>query len=282
MQNLFISDLHGNKKKISSLFDHIKETLPDAVFFGGDLLPNSYSLKESMDEFINEIYLRPISSIKNQKPSIRFFFILGNDDPKTYESIFLTADEEDLIDYVHMKTVSYQNYFVTGYACIPPTPFQLKDWERYDVSRFLDLGVIPPEEGIHSVIFDPDEIKYGTIKEDLEKLIQNAQPQKTIFLFHSPPYNTHLDRADLDGKYVDHAPVDVHIGSIAIREFITTYQPAITLHGHVHESVKLTGQWMQRFDRTYSFSAAESSDVLSIVTFDPGEPEKTKRITFPV
>jgi hypothetical protein len=181
-----------------------------------------------------------------------------------------------------MKTVSYQNYFVTGYACIPPTPFQLKDWERYDVSRFLDLGVIPPEDGIHSVTYNPDEIKFGTIKEDLEKLVQNAQPEKTIFLFHAPPYNTHLDRANLDGKFVDHAPVDVHIGSIAIREFIKTYRPAITLHGHVHESVKLTGQWMQRFDRTYSFSAAESNDVLSIVSFDPREPENSKRITFPV
>jgi len=282
MPNLFVSDLHGNKKKINSLFAYILDTLPQAVFFGGDILPNSYSLKESMEEFIDEIYLKPISSIKKQKPSIRFFFILGNDDPKTYESIFQKADEECLIDYVHMKTVTYQNYFVTGYACIPPTPFQLKDWERYDVSRFLDLGVIPPEEGIHSVTYDPDEIKFGTIKEDLEKLVKNAQPEKTIFLFHSPPYNTHLDRADLDGKYVDHAPVDVHIGSIAIREFIKTYRPAITLHGHVHESVKLTGQWMQRFDRTYSFSAAESNDVLSIVSFDTREPENSKRITFSV
>jgi hypothetical protein len=181
-----------------------------------------------------------------------------------------------------MKTVSHQDCFVTGYACIPPTPFQLKDWERYDVSRFLDLDVISPEEGIHSVPYDPDDVKFRTMKDDLEKLVKHAPAEQTIFLFHAPPYNSYLDRAALDGKCVDHAPVDVHIGSIAIRDFIIHYQPAITLHGHVHESVNLTGKWMQRFNRTYAFSAADAHDVLSIVSFDPSRLESAKRLTYPV
>jgi len=39
-------------------------------------------------------------------------------------------------------------------------------------------------------------------------------------VLHSPPYDTGLDRAALDGRSVDHAPLDVHVGSIAIRRFI--------------------------------------------------------------
>lgn len=282
MQNLFVSDIHGNKNKIDILFSHIQKIKPDAVFFGGDLLPNPFSLKNSMEDFITTAFLKPILSIQEQCSKTRFFFILGNDDPRSYESIFIEADEKGIIDYVHMKTVAFQDFYVTGYACIPPTPFQLKDWERYDVSRFVDPGAISPEEGIHSVGFDPDDIRFGTIKGDLQKLVRLTPADKTIYLFHSPPYNTYLDRAALDGRFVDHVPVDVHIGSIAIREFIIQYQPAITLHGHVHESVNLTGKWMQQFNQTYAFSAADSHDVLSIISFDPSRLECAQRQTFPV
>jgi uncharacterized protein len=180
MNNLFVSDLHGNKNKIVTLFSYIRKVRADAVFLGGDLLPNPLSQNNPMDDFIDEMYLEPIRSIRKQQTTIRFFFILGNDDPRTYEPVFLQADAEGIIDYVHMKTVPYGQYYVTGYACIPPTPFQLKDWERYDVSRFLDVGVISPEEGIHSVPYDPDDTKYGTIKEDLQNLVLHAPAEKTM------------------------------------------------------------------------------------------------------
>lgn len=42
-----------------------------------------------------------------------------------------------------------------------------------------------------------------------------------------------------------YAPMDVHVGSIALRRFIEARQPLLTLHGHVHESARLTGSWHQ-------------------------------------
>ena len=83
-----------------------------------------------------------------------------------------------------------------------------------------------------------------------------------------------LDRADLDGKKFDHAPLDVHIGSIAIKRFIIKYQPFITLHGHVHESSQLTGEWKQVFNQTLSFSAAYNGEKLAIVNFNTDNPKK--------
>ena len=68
-------------------------------------------------------------------------------------------------------------------------------------------------------------------------------------------------------------PLDVHIGSIAIQRFIAARQPLLTLHGHVHESRRLTGKWRDRFGRTVSLSAATEGTELALVRFDPHDPE---------
>ena len=278
MQFFFVSDLHGNTQKFGKLYSYIQTKNPQAVFFGGDLLPSVSANNEDISSFINQTIFSPIEQIKENMPDIQFFFILGNDDPRVYESNFLEADKKKLISYVHEKTVPFSDLFVTGYAYVPPTPFHLKDWERYDVSRFVDVGGIPPEQGIFSVPIDLNSIRFNTIKTDLDKLVKNSPPSKTIYLFHSPPYDTVLDRAKLDGKKIDHVPLDVHIGSIAIKRFISTYRPFITLHGHVHESSQITKKWHQTIEKTISFSAAYHGDELAVIEIDTDNPQKASRI----
>lgn len=265
MKCLFVSDLHGDTEKIQKLFDIIKKEKPEGVFVGGDILPNQFKIKESIDKFLEE---KLFSEIKKLKESSRFFVILGNDDPRVFEEFFIEAEKKGLIEYISDKTVSFNDLFVTGYSYVPPTPFQLKDWEKYDVSRFVDVGVVSPEEGQRTIEVSKDHARYSTISDDLEKLSKNAPVDKTIFLFHSPPYKSDLDRADLDGKLVYHAPVDVHVGSIAIQRFITKKQPFLTLHGHVHESSRLTGNWRQKFGQTYAFTAAHDGPELAVIRFD--------------
>ncbi|HUX65553.1 MAG TPA: hypothetical protein VMV42_00260, partial [archaeon] len=97
------------------------------------------------------------------------------------------------------------------------------------------------------------------------------------FSFSFSPYQTHLDRAALDGRQVDSVPLDVHVGSIAIRRFIETRQPLVTLHGYVHESAPLTGSWQEKIGRTFCFSAAHDGPELAIICFDPAQPEKAIR-----
>ena len=179
--------------------------------------------------------------------------------------------------YVHNRRVEFGGFSFYGYSYVPPTPFLLKDWERYDVSRYVDPGSVSPEEGRRSVPVDARVIRNATILDDLKTLTGTEDLERSIFLFHSPPHQTSLDRAALDGQMVDHVPLDVHIGSIAIRRFIETRQPLITLHGHAHESARLTGEWHDRIGRTHLYGAAHDGPELALVRFDPNVPEKATR-----
>jgi Icc-related predicted phosphoesterase len=275
---IFISDVHGKLNRLKKFFEICEKEKPNMVFIGGDILPNQFAFKSSIDDFLKKEFflkIKKISKISGEKT--RFILILGNDDPRVFEKIFLDADKKGLINYVHNKTIKFNRFFVSGYAYVPPTPFQLKDWEKYDVSRFVDVGVVSPENGIRTIVINEDKIRLSTISEDLEILSENAPVEKTIFLFHSPPYNSYLDRAEVDGQKVDHAPLDVHVGSIAIQRFIENKQPMLTLHGHVHESAKITGHWKQKFGRTYSFSAAHDGPELALIRFDTNDLENASR-----
>ena len=45
-------------------------------------------------------------------------------------------------------TSAWPGWPVFGYNCVPPTPFRLKDFDRSDVSPYVDPGCVPPEEGL--------------------------------------------------------------------------------------------------------------------------------------
>ena len=211
-------------------------------------------------------------------PSV--FLILGNDDARVEEAAALDAAALGTWRYVHNRKDPLNGFQVYGYAHIPPSPFLLKDWERYDVSRFVDPGSVSPEEGRRSVPRELREIRHATIQGDLERLVGKDDLERAIFLFHSPPHKTNLDRAALDGRKVDHVPLDVHVGSIAVQRFIAGRQPLVTLHGHVHESTRLTGSWRDRIGRTHLFSAAHDGPELALVRFNPEDPENATRTLY--
>jgi len=283
LKGIFVSDIHGNIPRFQRLFQIIRNETPDAVFLGGDLLPLQLVNHNTIEEFIETTIFSEIKNIQNEvDKKIRFFIIMGNDDPRIYEQLFINADKSDFLDYIHQKTISYKKMFITGYSYVPPTPFQLKDWERYDVSQYVDVGAVSLEQGKRTVDVPLDELKYSTIAEDLEKLSKQSPSGKTIYLFHSPPYQSYLDRADLQGKKVDHAPMDVHVGSIAVQRFIKTHQPLLTLHGHIHESVRITGLWKEKIGRTYSFTAAHDGPELAVVRFDTNHLKNAVRELLPV
>lgn len=268
MECLFVSDLHGKEKKYELLFDEVEKRKPDAVFIGGDILPGFIGSETEVRRFLKEGLFDKIEELRSNGIKTRFFVIMGNDDPREFESVLKEADDEGLIHYIHKKKISLDGMNTIGYSFIPPSPFQLKDWEKYDVSRFVDVGAVSPERGIRTVDVEKNHVRYSTISDDLDELKKLSPPEETIYLFHSPPHDTDLDRADLDGKKVDHAPLDVHVGSIAVKRFIENEQPFLTLHGHIHETVRLTGNWKQKFGDTYSFSAAHDGGGLAVVYFD--------------
>ncbi|MDP8207598.1 MAG: hypothetical protein P9L92_13105 [Candidatus Electryonea clarkiae] len=74
-----------------------------------------------------------------------------------------------------------------------------------------------------------------------------------------------------------HAPLDVNVGSIAIKRFIEEKQPLLSLHGHIHESARLTGSWQDQIGRTKLFSAAHDGEELALVRFDIGDLDSASR-----
>jgi uncharacterized protein len=66
-----------------------------------------------------------------------------------------------------------------------------------------------------------------------------TDPEHTIFSLHCPPYDTGLDEApqltaEMDLK--DAGRSTVPVGSTAVRQVIEEHQPALSLHGHIHEA----------------------------------------------
>lgn len=277
-QCFFVSDLHGREDRYGKLFAALRAGPPQAVFLGGDLLPH-YGRPDAPQDFISDRILPELDRLRGELGTDypRFFAILGNDDPRANEAALLQGEAAGLVSYVHMKRERFHSWVVYGYAMTPPSPFRLKDWERYDVARYVDPGSVSPEEGLRSVEADPADVRYGTIAADLELLAGTVDLAGAVMLFHAPPYQTALDRAPLDGRFVDHVPLDVHIGSIAIRRFIEKRQPLLTLHGHAHESARLMGTWQERIGRTVALSAAHDGPELALVRFDLESPDRAVR-----
>ena len=74
----------------------------------------------------------------------------------------------------------------------------------------------------------------------LAGVLENADPSRTIFNIHVPPYDSGLDlaprldenlRIKLEGGEPDMVPV----GSTAVAKAIAEFQPIASLHGHIHE-----------------------------------------------
>jgi Icc-related predicted phosphoesterase len=264
----FVSDLHGRRERYETLWSLVARERPRAVFCGGDLLPHGLVDGDFCADFLLPGFDRLQRELGPDYP--RVLLILGNDDPRSREPDVTAGARASLWEYIHRRKVALGPHTVYGYNCIPPTPFQLKDWERYDVSRYVDPGCVSPEQGRRSVPADTHTVRYATIAGDLAELTADDDLADAILLLHTPPYGCGLDRAALDGRQVDHVPVDPHVGSIAVQRLIAARQPLLTLHGHVHESTRLTKVWRENFGRTTAFTAAHDGPELALVRFDPG------------
>jgi Icc-related predicted phosphoesterase len=278
-----VSDLHGDIGRCRKLFSAIAAEKPQLVFVGGDLTPAGFAAatdstqaeSDFIRSFLSAEMHRLKENLRDAYPQV--FIIMGNDDLRADEPALIAGDAAELWHYAHEHRFELGEYDLYGYNYVPPTPFLLKDWERYDLSRYLDPGDISPEEGWRSVIVSDHEKRYSTIANDLQRLTSNRELGNSVLLLHAPPHNTSLDRCNNDGKLVDHVPLDLHVGSIAIRRLIEQRQPHLTLHGHIHESSALSGSWKECIGRTVMLSAAFDGPELALIRFNLGAPAQAIR-----
>jgi Icc-related predicted phosphoesterase len=204
---VFATDLHGEIQDYERLLHTAAGKNVKAVIIGGDITPFLSAIGDMATyqrEFI-EFYLIPRLKLFREKFRKDVFVMMGNDDLKINMDALKKGEKTGAFKLLNMSAHRIGKRYIAGYSHINEAPFLLKDWEK-------------PEK---------------QIKKDLEKLAKKSDPANTIYSMHAPPLGTNLDVV-FSGE---------HVGSSAIREFINDRQPLLTLHGHIHESSQMTGNW---------------------------------------
>ncbi len=279
MRVLFISDLHGSMKHYESVLAVAERQEFGVLIFGGDLAPKNFAGGKFVEHQVNwhrDVLFPRLEAFKLKKPRTRIFFIMGNDDTKAAESEFARRNGE-IVEYIHLKTVELEpGLTLTGYNCVDITPFPLKDFERWDKRsgglpdkvRMLS-GLVTDEMALKKFQFhgDPAQDVTPTLEEEIAPLAKDQKKGVSILLTHCPPFRTNLDKMML-GK---------HVGSLAVREFIEATQPALSLHGHIHESPLMTGSYRDRLGDTVCVNPGQDpyKGTVCYVTFDTDNPARS-------
>lgn len=277
MKLIYCSDLHGHKTLYRQLLALSESENADCIAIGGDLLPHEQSFDESMTlqrGFI-ESYLKPVfSEFRQAHPATEVYVMMGNDDWAANMYLLEEMEESGIVKLLHERVhILEGGICLAGYGFVPPTPFRIKDWEKLDTSaQELRAGqsaaFISTRDGLRRVDFKEWLRDRSTIREDLVRLSKMSDPKSTIYVMHSPPHGTGLDRLH------DGTPV----GSNAVREFVIEHRPYLTLHGHIHESPAVTGRHMEQIGGTISVNPGASAQRLRAVVFELSDARGTLRL----
>jgi uncharacterized protein len=269
----YASDLHGHENRYRELAALAAAERCDAVLLGGDLLPRKGRTAGSLEAQIEfaGTRLRDFAVRIRDGAGARLFAIPGNDDWWGAVPALAELEREGLMRLCGNGPVpAAGGMLLRGYSFVPPTPFLLKDFEKRD--RSAD----PPPDGPGLIFATRDgrveetgEAAFfsgrSSIEDDLAAWTLGDDRGRTVCVMHGPPHGTALDRL-ADGRPA---------GSRAVRAFISRERPALSLHGHIHESPEISGAWAERLDGTLAVNPGQTGDRLSAVLFDPSDPEAT-------
>ena len=132
MKLLYTSDLHGNSNQYELLFaEALNQNISDIVI-GGDITPKKNPSPLAQKKFLTDEFLPLVHEYKS-KMDLRLFIILGNDDWACCEE---AIRKDSTCFLIHNNPVELSEKFnIVGYSYVPITPFELKDWEKWDVER---------------------------------------------------------------------------------------------------------------------------------------------------
>jgi len=264
---VYTSDLHGNKELYQELFELAEQKKPQAIIIGGDMLPIHgpfhHSLQEQQDFIFS--YLEPtIEGFLSTSPQATVYAMLGNDDWQASNTHLSKLAEKGVLRLLHAARHDLGGgYDLIGYGHVPPTPFTIKDGERRDLHKDIvhqQRCTACASQGAKIVAVDPEQYfaSVMSIEQELEQLPQGRDPLRTVYVMHSPPFKTNLDRLS-DGRWV---------GSRAIRSFIEKRQPYVTLHGHIHESSEISSTYWDHIGETICINPGQSTEELYGVVFN--------------
>jgi len=219
---VYTTDVHGNTAFIEKMLNAAEKYKAKAIILNGDLTPDEYFMDILAQRSFFELYLIPTFKKFRKKHNVEIFVLMGNHDFSVNMDVFYEAEKNKVFNVLHNEVHKLDGFEIVGYSFINPIGFW--DWEK-----------IEPE-----------------IKKDLDRLKKKLDFKKTIFVSHAPPFNTNLDVTY--GKR--------HVGSTSIREFIKENQPYLGLHGHIHESPKVTGSITEKIGKTVCVNPGNAQLVL--------------------
>lgn len=269
--------------------DYAIKVIADIVIIGGDIAPKHFSTEQFISgqrKFLKDKLLELLTPLKERLPNCKIFLMMGNDDCIVNTDI-LEENDGKIYHLIHNKRIELtEDFDIVGYSFVPITPFGIKDWEKYDFSKVpkkleqeylmrkmtnyrLD-GKKSTKEGWKDLILTSGIEKEDSIQKDLSNSLFTENLSKTIYVIHCPPNKTSLDQLT-DGS---------HVGSFAVRQFIEKYQPYLTLHGHIHESVEVSGSFKDKISKTLCMASGNYNvgEQLALLVFDLYNPEDTKRL----
>ena len=257
MHLIFASDLHGRIALYDALERLAASHRAQAILLGGDLLPRGVTPEDTLDmqkQFVADFLIPWMRGVSGGATPI--LAVPGNDD---LAAAFSGAEIAGLRRLNLEGVLLDDRIRILGYPYLPPTPFPSKDHEKMD--RRSD-GIRTPRG--RPFITENGKIEWvevaalfarrSSIEEDLLSA-PNPNEMRTVFVSHAPPYGTPLDRLH------DGTPA----GSTAIREWIRDRRPALSLHGHIHESPEVTGRFWHRIGNTIAVNPGQTIRNLSAV-----------------
>jgi Icc-related predicted phosphoesterase len=263
---LFVTDLHGSEITFRKAIKGVEVYGADALIVGGDLTGKQIvPLVQDGDRFTGQVMGTPVTvdeaglgelseAIKNlgqyPVPMSRVEYEHTMASPEAQDDAFVEACHDQVRAWMARlddRLGGQAAVFVTGgnddYLSIEPI-IDSAEWVINAEGRVVDLltGVpmISSGYGNPTPWGCPRDVSEETLGERIEAMAEQLDDSGgAVFNLHVPPHASGLDRCmRLDTTVSPPRPVvgeEIDAGSTAVRAALERYQPALSLHGHIHE-----------------------------------------------
>ena len=246
MKFIYACDIHGDTNKYEKLFKTAQKEDIKYMVLGGDLLPKRGIRVIIQPEFIRDFFEDYFKRLKEN--NIKCILIPGNDDLEKFDiEINELCEKYSNIYNIDNKKLDIEDVSFIGLSKVLDHPFGSKN-------RVLIEKKLKMQPQLSQDIYINRDTEVITISEweryretNIDKMedILSSLPvvdksRKTIYVLHNPPYGIGLDVC-ANG---------LQVGSKAITSFLEESNSYMSLHGHIHESPKISGLWYNKLGKT--------------------------------
>jgi Icc-related predicted phosphoesterase len=266
----FVSDIHGSEVCFRKLLNSVPVYQPDVMIIGGDITGKVTVPIVCGDGSARALTTHGEEALADEVAIAAFERRIADGGSYTWrcsmEEYEQARADPDGIDQVFERVVAerVEAWMRLAAERLADSPVRLYvsggNDDFWSIDEILhraervecpDRQVVSLDEGVQMLSFGaanrtpwncPRDLEEDELASVIDELAEQLDGDATaIFNLHVPPYGTELDAGPLlDGqqrlKLGMNGPERASVGSTAVREAILRHRPALSLHGHVHES----------------------------------------------